>query len=206
MFFRSMIFIVGLILLISNPIDAQARKKRKASKKRTVKVIKSAKKFLHEEGHFTIAFPGSHGQVKGDTSLISTSFGPTQFYAYTSNSVNSASMIAYYELDMKNVAEKDKNLAKNSKILLDTLQAQLVLNLGGTVQRKVKMVREGLYHSRISYFTVKGEGDKTVYFRCENIINAPRVYQLLYQTSAKSGPDSPEAKKFFQSFSLKVKR
>ncbi len=206
MFFRSMIFIVGLILLISNPIDAQARKKRKASKKRTVKVIKSAKKFLHEEGHFTIAFPGSHGQVKGDTSLISTSFGPTQFYAYTSNSVNSASMIAYYELDMKNVAEKDKNLAQNSKILLDTLQAQLVLNLGGTVQRKVKMVREGLYHSRISYFTVKGEGDKTVYFRCENIINAPRVYQLLYQTSAKSGPDSPEAKKFFQSFSLKVKR
>ena len=206
MFFRSMIFIVGLILLISNPIDAQARKKRKASKKRTVKVIKSAKKFLHEEGHFTIAFPGSHGQVKGDTSLISTSFGPTQFYAYTSNSVNSASMIAYYELDMKNVAEKDKNLAQNSKILLDTLQAQLVLNLGGTVQRKVKMVREGLYHSRISYFTVKGEGDKTVYFRCENIINAPRVYQLLYQTSAKAGPDSPEAKKFFQSFSLKVKR
>ena len=206
MFFRSMIFIVGLILLISNPIDAQARKKRKASKKRTVKVIKSPKKFLHEEGHFTIAFPGSHGQVKGDTSLISTSFGPTQFYAYTSNSVNSASMIAYYELDMKNVAEKDKNLAQNSKILLDTLQAQLVLNLGGTVQRKVKMVREGLYHSRISYFTVKGEGDKTVYFRCENIINAPRVYQLLYQTSAKSGPDSPEAKKFFQSFSLKVKR
>ena len=206
MFFRSMIFIVGLILLISNPIDAQARKKRKASKKRTVKVIKSAKKFLHEEGHFTIAFPGSHGQVKGDTSLISTSFGPTQFYAYTSNSVNSASMIAYYELDMKNVAEKDENLAQNSKILLDTLQAQLVLNLGGTVQRKVKMVREGLYHSRISYFTVKGEGDKTVYFRCENIINAPRVYQLLYQTSAKSGPDSPEAKKFFQSFSLKVKR
>ena len=206
MFFRSMIFIVGLILLISNPIDAQARKKRKASKKRTVKVIKSAKKFLHEEGHFTIAFPGSLGQVKGDTSLISTSFGPTQFYAYTSNSVNSASMIAYYELDMKNVAEKDKNLAQNSKILLDTLQAQLVLNLGGTVQRKVKMVREGLYHSRISYFTVKGEGDKTVYFRCENIINAPRVYQLLYQTSAKSGPDSPEAKKFFQSFSLKVKR
>ena len=206
MFFRSMIFIVGLILLISNQIDAQARKKRKASKKRTVKVIKSPKKFLHEEGHFTIAFPGSHGQVKGDTSLISTSFGPTQFYAYTSNSVNSASMIAYYELDMKNVAEKVKNLAQNSKILLDTLQAQLVLNLGGTVQRKVKMVREGLYHSRISYFTVKGEGDKTVYFRCENIINAPRVYQLLYQTSAKSGPDSPEAKKFFQSFSLKVKR
>lgn len=205
MFFRSMIFIVGLILLISNPTDAQARKKRKASKKRTVKVIKSANKFLHEEGHFTIAFPGSHGQVKGDTSLISTSFGPTQFYAYTSNSVNSASMIAYYELDMKNVAEKDENLAQNSKILLDTLQAQLVANLGGTVQRKVKMVREGLYHSRISYFTVKGEGDKTVYFRCENIINAPRVYQLLYQTSAKLGPDSPEAKKFFQSFSLKVK-
>ena len=206
MFFRSIMFIVGLILLLSNPIDAQARKKRKASKKSAVKVIKSAKKFLHEEGQFTIAFPGSHGQVKGDTSLIQTAFGPTQFYAYTSNSVSSASMIAYYELDMKNVAEKDANLAQNSKILLDTLQAQLVANLGGTVQRKVKMVREGLYHSRISYFTVKGEGDKTVYFRCENIINAPRVYQLLYQTSAKSGPDSPEAKKFFQSFSLKVKR
>jgi len=142
-----MIFIVGLILLLSNPIDAQARKKRKASKKKTVQVIKPAKKFFHEEGHFTIAFPGTHGQVKGDTSLIAR-----------------------------------------------------------TVQRKVKMVREGLYHSRISYFTVKGEGDKTVYFRCENIINAPRVYQLLYQTSVKSGPDSPEAKKFFQSFSLKVKR
>ncbi|MFN4916850.1 MAG: hypothetical protein ACK5HH_05305 [Ignavibacteria bacterium] len=206
MFFRSMIFIVGLILLLSNPIDAQARKKRKASKKKTVQVIKPAKKFFHEEGHFTIAFPGTHGQVKGDTSLISTAFGQTQFYAYTTNSVNSASMIAYYELDMKKVAEKDDNLAQNSKILLDTLQAQLIANLGGTVQRKVKMVREGLYHSRISYFTVKGEGDKTVYFRCENIINAPRVYQLLYQTSVKSGPDSPEAKKFFQSFSLKVKR
>ncbi|MEN9827696.1 MAG: hypothetical protein RJA11_312 [Bacteroidota bacterium] len=206
MFFRSMIFIIGLILLLSNPIDAQARKKRKASKKKTVQAIKPAKKFLHEEGHFTIAFPGSHGQVKGDTSLISTAFGQTQFYAYTTNSTNSASMIAYYELDMKKVAEKDENLAQNSKILLDTLQAQLIANLGGTVQRKVKMVREGLYHSRISYFTAKGEGDKTVYFRCENIINAPRVYQLLYQTSVKSGPDSPEAKKFFQSFSLKVKR
>jgi hypothetical protein len=66
-----MIFIIGLILLLSNPIDAQARKKRKASKKKTVQAIKPAKKFLHEEGHFTIAFPGSHGQVKGDTSLIS---------------------------------------------------------------------------------------------------------------------------------------
>jgi len=201
-----MIFIVGLILLLSNPIDAQARKKRKASKKKTVQAIKPAKKFLHEEGNFTIAFPGSHGQVKGDTSLISTVFGQTQFYAYTTNSTNSASMIAFYELDMKKVAEKDENLAQNSKILLDTLQAQLIANLGGTVQRKVKMVREGLYHSRISYFTVKGEGNKTVYFRCENIVNAPRVYQILYQTSVKSGPDSPEAKKFFQSFSLKVKR
>ena len=206
MFFRTMVFIVGLLLLLSNPIDAQARKKSKASKKMTVKVIKPTKKFLHEEGHFSIAFPGSHGQVKGDTSLISTTFGQTQFYAYTTNSTNSASMIAYYELDMKKVAEKDVNLAQNSRILLDTLQAQLIANLGGTVQRKVKMVREGLYHSRISYFTVKGEGNKTVYFRCENIVNAPRVYQILYQTSVKSGPDSPEAKKFFQSFSLKVKR
>jgi hypothetical protein len=206
MFFRTMVFIVGLILLLSNPIDAHARQNRKASKKKIVHVVKPAKKFFHEEGHFTIAFPVSHGQVIGDTSVISTTFGPTQFYAYTTNSSNSASMIAFYELDMKKVAEKDDNLAQNSRVLLDTLQAQLIANLGGTVQRKVKMVREGLYHSRISYFTVKGEGGKTVYFRCENIINTSRVYQLLYQTSVKSGPDSPEAKKFFQSFSLKIKR
>jgi hypothetical protein len=206
MFFRTIFFIVGLSCILLHPTDAHARKKRKASKKKNVQVIKPAKKFLHEEGNFSIAFPGSHGQVIGDTSLISTTFGPTQFYAYTTNSTNSASMIAYYELDMKKVAEKDENFAQNSKILLDTLQAQLIANLGGTVQRKVKMVREGLYHSRISYFTVKGEGNKTVYFRCENIINTPRVYQLLYQTSVKSGADSPEAKKFFQSFSLKVKR
>jgi hypothetical protein len=64
------------------------------------------------------------------------------------------------------------------------------------------MVREGLYHSRISYFTVKGEGDKTVYFRCENVIAPPRVYQLLYQSSQKSAPDGKESKKFFQSLSL----
>ncbi|MFM6956354.1 MAG: hypothetical protein ACKOX1_07365 [Ignavibacteria bacterium] len=205
MFFRMLLFIVGISILIGNPIDAQARKKRKASKKKTVQVLKPAKKFTHDEGNFSIAFPGSHGQVKGDTSLISTTFGQTQFYAYTTNSTQSASMIALYELDMKKVAEKDFELAENNRILLDTLQAQLIANLGGIVQRKVKMVREGLYHSRISYFTVKGEGDKTIYFRCENIINAPRVYQLLYQSSVKSGPDSPEAKKFFQSFSLKNK-
>ncbi len=206
MFFRTMFFLIGISFLIANPIDAHARKKRKASKSQSFQSTKSQKKFQHDEGNFSIAFPKSHGEVIGDTSLISTAFGPTQFYAYTTNSSNAAAMIAYYELDMKRVAEKDSILAQNSRILLDTLQAQLIANLGGTVQRKVKMVREGLYHSRISYFTVKGEGDKTVYFRCENVYAPPRVYQLLYQSSSKSAPDGSESKKFFQSFSLNVKK
>ena len=197
MFFRTMFLLIGISLLIANPIDAHARKKRKASKSQGFQSSKPQKKFYHEDGNFSIAFPKTHGEVIGDTSMISTTFGPTQFYAYTTNSSNGASMIAYYELDMKNVAEKDSNLAQNSRILLDTLQSQLVANLGGTIQRKVKMVREGLYHSRISYFTVKGEGDKTVYFRCENVFAPPKVYQLLYQSSSKSAPDGPESKKFF---------
>lgn len=203
MLFRVLILFCGIALLFTDPVDAHARKKRKVYRKRIV--VAKPKKFIHDEGGFSIQFPGSHGIIKGDTSTITTTFGETQFYAYVSNGAQSASMIALYELDAKKIQEKDSVLAKNSKILLDTLQHQLISNLGGTVKRKVKIVREGLYHSRIAYFTAKGEGDKSVYFKCENIYAPPRIYQLIYQSSNKNATDNAEAKKFFQSFSLKKK-
>jgi len=203
MLIRVLIVFFGLTLLLADPADAYARKKRRVYKKRSA--VLKPKKFIHDDGNFSIQFPASHGEIKGDTSSISTTFGPTEFYAYVSNGSQSASMVAYYELDLKKVQEKDSVLAKNSRILLDTLQQQLIANLGGTMQRKVKIVREGLYHSRIAYFTAKGEGNKTVYFKCENVYAPPRIYQLLYQSSIKNAPDNAEAKKFFQSFSLKKK-
>ena len=203
MLIRVLIMVLGTTLLFTNSVDIHARKKRKVYKKRAI--VSKPKKFIHQEGGFSIQFPGSHGQIKGDTSTIATTFGSTEFYAYVSNGAQSASMIAFYELDAKKIQEKDTLLAKNSKLLLDTLQQQLITNLGGTIQRKVKIVREGLYHSRIAYFSAKGEGSKTVYFKCENIYVPPRVYQLIYQSSNKNATDNAEAKKFFQSFSLKKK-
>lgn len=203
MLIRVLIMVLGTTLLFTNPVDVHARKKRKVYKKRAI--VTKPKKFIHQEGGFSIQFPGSHGQIKGDTSTIATTFGSTEFYAYVSNGAQSASMIAFYELDTKKIQEKDTLLAQNSKLLLDTLQQQLITNLGGTIQRKVKIVREGLYHSRIAYFSAKGEGGKSVFFKCENIYVPPRVYQLIYQSSNKNATDQAEAKKFFQSFSLKKK-
>ena len=206
MVFCRMFFLVGALLFLVHPMEGKPRKKRHSAKKKHVQLVKPSKKFYHEDGNFSIMFPGSHGEIIGDTSLIATAFGSTQFYAFTANAQHSASMIAYYELDMKKVADKDAALASNSKLLLDTLQAQLIANLGGEVQRKVKIVREGLYHSRSAYFRVKGKENKMVFFRCENVIAPPKVYQLLYQSSQSNGPDGAEAKKFFQSFSLKPKK
>lgn len=204
MLFRAIIVLLGIMMLFVDPVEVHSRKRHKQTRKK--QFVAKPKKFIHQEGNFSVQFPASHGEVKGDTSAISTTFGPTQFYAFVATSSQSACMVAFYDLDLKKVREKDSLLATNSKVLLDTLQQQLIANLGGTVQRKVKIVREGLYHSRIAYFTVKGEAGRTIYFKCENVYAPPRVYQLLYQSSVKNAPDNAESKKFFQSFSLKVKQ
>ena len=189
-----------MIILFVTGIVVVSNAKQKRNKKSSLKA--PAQVYKDERGKYSIVFPGSHGKPKGDTSLIQTRFGQTDFYAYSTSGSNSAAMIAYYDIDKKDIFNADSNLAANARVFLDTLQNQLIQNLNGKAGRRVKVVKDGLYHSRTTYFTAKGEKDSIVYFRCENVYNPPRIYQLIFQSAKKSSLESAEAKKFFQSFSI----
>ena len=63
MLIRVFIVFFGLTLLLADPADAYARKKRRVYKKRSV--VLKPKKFIHYDGNFSILFPSSHGEIKG---------------------------------------------------------------------------------------------------------------------------------------------
>ena len=155
---------------------------------------------------FSIAFPGSLPKPKIDSTGIMTKFGGTQFYSYSANSNKGSAMIGHFDISYDNIRASSIELANNPSAFLDTLQSQLVKNMDGTIQRKIKVLKEGLYHNRTMYFTAKATKDTMIFLRCDHVYDPPRIYQILYTTTSKGKTELPFVNTFFQSFTILKKQ
>jgi len=183
---------------------AEAKKKKKQSAKQ--KTEAKSKVIFGINNDFSIAFPGSLPKPTIDSTGIMTKFGGTQFYSYSANSNQGSAMIGHFDISYDNIRAVDIELANNPSAFLDTLQNQLVKNMDGTIQRKIKVLKEGLYHNRTMYFTAKATKDTMIYIRCDHVYNPPRIYQILYTTTSKGKTELPFVNKFFQSFTILKKQ
>jgi hypothetical protein len=183
---------------------AEAKKKKKQSTKQ--KTEAKSKVIFGINNDFSIAFPGSLPKPTIDSTGIMTKFGGTQFYSYSANSNQGSAMIGHFDISYDNIRAVDIELANNPSAFLDTLQNQLVKNMDGTIQRKIKVLKEGLYHNRTMYFTAKATKDTMIYIRCDHVYNPPRIYQILYTTTSKGKTELPFVNKFFQSFTILKKQ
>jgi len=183
---------------------AEAKKKKKQSAKQ--KTEAKSKVIFGINNDFSIAFPGSLPKPTIDSTGIMTKFGGTQFYSYSANSNQGSAMIGHFDISYDNIRAVDIELANNPSAFLDTLQNQLVKNMEGTIQRKIKVLKEGLYHNRTMYFTAKATKDTMIYIRCDHVYNPPRIYQILYTTTSKGKTELPFVNKFFQSFTILKKQ
>jgi hypothetical protein len=183
---------------------AEAKKKNKHSKKQKTEAKSNV--IFGMQHDFSIAFPGSLPKPKIDSTGIMTKFEGTQFYSYSANSNQGSAMIGHFDISYDNIRASDIELANNPSAFLDTLQNQLVKNMNGTIQRKIKVLKEGLYHNRTMYFTAKATKDTMIYIRCDHVYNPPRIYQILYTTTSKGKTEFPFVNKFFQSFTILKKQ
>jgi hypothetical protein len=183
---------------------AEAKKKKKQSTKQKTEAKSNVIFGIQQD--FSIAFPGSLPKPKIDSTGIMTKFGGTQFYSYSANSNKGSAMIGHFDISYDNIRASSIELANNPSAFLDTLQSQLVKNMEGTIQRKIKVLKEGLYHNRTMYFTAKATKDTMIYIRCDHVYDPPRIYQILYTTTSKGKTELPFVNKFFQSFTILKKQ
>jgi hypothetical protein len=183
---------------------AEAKKKKKHSIKQKTEAKSNVIFGMQQD--FSIAFPGSLPKPKIDSTGIMTKFGGTQFYSYSANSNKGSAMIGHFDISYDNIRASSIELANNPSAFLDTLQSQLVMNMEGTIQRKIKVLKEGLYHNRTMYFTAKATKDTMIYIRCDHVYDPPRIYQILYTTTSKGKTELPFVNKFFQSFTILKKQ
>ena len=183
---------------------AEAKKKNKRSKKQKTEAKSNVIFGMQQD--FSIAFPGSLPKPKIDSTGIMTKFGGTQFYSYSANSNKGSVMIGHFDISYDNIRASSIELANNPSAFLDTLQSQLVKNMDGTIQRKIKVLKEGLYHNRTMYFTAKATKDTMIFLRCDHVYDPPRIYQILYTTTSKGKTELPFVNTFFQSFTILKKQ
>ncbi|MBS1538869.1 MAG: hypothetical protein JST20_14120 [Bacteroidetes bacterium] len=146
-------------------------------------------------GKFRVTLPNGFVAPKPDSQYIRTDFGETMFYAYLMDSKKSSCMVGYYDYSTDSLKGKDISA------VIDTTQMRIIQNMGGTLTRKYKLMRDGL-PTRTSYFTTTSRGDTTSYWRFELVFANPRVYQFGFTCTNKKMLEATDTKNFFNSFKV----
>jgi len=183
---RNLFLLASFILVFTALAVTVAAEKAKPSKRPTI---------TSTDGRFRVSLPAGFKVPQPDSQMINTDFGVSMFHAYIADTKKSGCMVGYYDYSPESLAGKD------IAAVIDSTQMRIISNMGGTLTRKYKLVREGR-QTRTSYFTTVSKGDTTSYWRFELVFDNPRVYQIGFTSTNSKLLEATETKNFFTSFKI----
>ncbi len=145
----------------------------------------SWKEFRHENGRFTVLFPGT---PKEDTQSAPTAIGPIAVHFFTVESPEGMMAVAYSDFPAELI--RRGNVDK----MLDGARDGAVANVGGKL---VEEKKAGLWDAPGRELLVKVKD--SAFCRCRLYLVKNRLYQV-HVLGNRERVESPEADKFFNSF------